>query len=718
MANRGSEDARIDVNQLLRDLKQLVEQAEKSLDICVGSEYASELLAQVHLMSPTTKQDLKLRRRFLTDITSENLDLCKRIGSDIELRHSSGIRGIFLIIDELVVGSISASGTKEKDRTLVRSDAPGLVQQQNFLFEMLWDKAIPAVHRIRELEQGIPVENTELVQGTDNILRRQIEGLVNIKKQHDACCDQNFPASLLSSEPVWQLCDDLKKRGILFRTITEITPRNLQYCKQMMTRMQLRHLNDIKGNFSIEDRATYLGAATMREGEPPTQGILSTSRIFVEMQQYFFETLWNKAIPAEQRIREIEEGISPEIVETFSDAAKTQDFAGKLVSGAERELLVMFASANEYKRQQNNKEGFLNSLTNLSRGRKRNINIRITIPGDRTDDNIDARIDALTRDNPGLAVRRFEAPLSTMITIIVVDRKYALAVELRNDSEENISEKSIGLAIYSNSKALVLSYVSIFELLWSHIELYQELKAREQIEKEFVDIAAHELRGPIQPILGLAEEIQARQNNNKEGRLLGIILRSALNLQRLADNLLDVARIQNNTLTLDLTHFDINELISSILADYAIDAARNRGIGLEFVHVEKSVVVDADRLRLYQVISNCLQNALRFSENGKVVITAKRVGGSALVSIKDNGTGIAPDVQPKLFTRFASGGSSHGTGLGLFIAKRIVEAHGGQISGSNNVSEHGATFSFSIPAVPNSESSKGAPDSVKRTGEA
>ena len=169
-----------------------------------------------------------------------------------------------------------------------------------------------------------------------------------------------------------------------------------------------------------------------------------------------------------------------------------------------------------------------------------------------------------------------------MITIIIIDRKYTLVVELKNDSEKKVSKVSSGLAIYSNSKAIVLSYVSIFELLWTHMELYEELKVREMAQKEFIAIAAHELRAPIQPILGLAEEIHARQKDNSEGRLLAIILRSASNLQRLADNLLDVARVQNNTLRLSLTQFDVNELISSVLADYTIDAARNKNVGIQF----------------------------------------------------------------------------------------------------------------------------------------
>jgi two-component system, OmpR family, sensor histidine kinase VicK len=168
------------------------------------------------------------------------------------------------------------------------------------------------------------IEKTEVVQGIENIVKSQIEGLAKSKKQHDAICDQTFPASLLSTNLVWDMCLDLKRRGVQVRTITEITLKNIEHCKKMMTRMQLRHLDDIQGNFGIRDKVEYRGTSTMKEGEPPTEGILSTAKVFVDNQQYFFETLWNKAIPANQRIREIEEGTKREFVEVIRDSQEIQ----------------------------------------------------------------------------------------------------------------------------------------------------------------------------------------------------------------------------------------------------------------------------------------------------------------------------------------------------------------------------------------------------------
>lgn len=680
------------------------------MDICIGainSEPAlniNELNVQLYKLY---RRSIELR--LISDIAPANLPFYKALVNSVKIRHLSGIKGNFAIIDgKYFVADLAHPAIQKPSSKLLHSDARAFVEYQQYVFDTLWNKAIPGQDRMIELEEGIPIENTEVVQGTENIVRSQIEGLARSQKQHDACVDQTFPASLLSSKPVWDMCLDLQRRGIQFRTITEITPKNIEYCKEMMTRMDLRHLNDIKGNFSIRDRVEYRGAATMREGEPPTQGILSTSKVFVDNQQYFFETLWNKALPAEQRIKEIEKGVPPEVVEVLSDAEKTQQFACNLVSKVGEELMVMFASVNEFRRQTDCPEGFLQALSKLSAKKKEKMSIRIALPNDKEiagKSEMASRakkdggdISSLNNEDKCINLRHFGVPLTTRVTIIIVDRKYVLVIEPGKDSEESISRvSSSGLAIYSNSKAIVLSYVSIFELLWTHIDLYQEIKAREAAEREFINIAVHELRAPIQPILGLAEVIRARQGEQGDEKMLGVILRSASNLQRLADNLLDVARIQNNTLRLSPTDFDLNELISVIFADYAIDAAKNKGVGMQFHPTQKSLQVRADRNGINQVITNCLQNAVKFTAEGSIVISTKKVGKVAMVSIKDNGCGIDPDILPRLFTKFTAGSSSTGTGIGLFISKRIIEAHGGQITGVNNTDQNGATFEFSIP---------------------
>jgi hypothetical protein len=154
-------------------------------------------------------------------------------------------------------------------------------------------------------------EKIEILYGAENIINRTIQDLANVKESFVNCTDYSGPSVFLAYQPMWNACIALKQRGVRLRFITEFTKDNIGYCKEVMKVFELRHLDGIKGNFGITDGKDYGGAANVKEGDVPTQLIRSNVRAFVEQQQYFFETLWTKATPAEQRIREIEEGIAP-----------------------------------------------------------------------------------------------------------------------------------------------------------------------------------------------------------------------------------------------------------------------------------------------------------------------------------------------------------------------------------------------------------------------
>ena len=221
----------------------------------------------------------------------------------------------------------------------------------------------------------------------------------------------------------------------------------------------------------------------------------------------------------------------------------------------------------------------------------------------------------------------------------------------------------------------------------------EQLKTHDKMQKEFINIAAHELRTPIQPILGVAEMLENELGDKKED--IRMIARNARRLERLTRDLLDVAKLEGQSLKLSKEKFDINELISILVQDYRKRFAEGHDALLE-CESKESIIVEADKERITQVISNLLDNALKFTKNGRVVITTKKENdGKVAVSVQDTGTGMEPEIIPRLFTKFTSGSQS-GTGLGLFISKSIIEAHGGEIWGRNNEDE-GTTFTFTIP---------------------
>jgi signal transduction histidine kinase len=242
--------------------------------------------------------------------------------------------------------------------------------------------------------------------------------------------------------------------------------------------------------------------------------------------------------------------------------------------------------------------------------------------------------------------------------------------------------------------------------------MYEQLTIQSKMQKEFIDVAAHELRTPIQPILGLTGILRSnisrdRTSAAKQDELLDIIMRNARRLQRLADDILDVTKIESESLNLKKELFNLNDVITNGIDDIITNIAKSHQTDLtKLVYQPCDIFLEADKSRITQVISNILDNAVKFSkanvnkedEVGMININAERVDDQAIVSIKDTGTGVDPEIMPRLFTKFASK-SFQGTGLGLYICKSIVEAHGGKIWAENNTDGKGATFALSLPIV-------------------
>ena len=547
----------------------------------------------------------------------------------------------------------------------------------------------------------------------------------NANRRIDVCGNSNFPLKISSFVSVRKVVIAAKNRGTSLRFIIEITKENLQYCKDLMKITdELRHMDEIEANFGLSE-TEYLGSITLQEDA--LQATYSNVKEVVEQQQFIFDTLWSKATPAEQKIREIEEGIEPEVIETIRNPFEIQKIAFELVKSARDEILLVFSTANAFHRQE--RTGMIKLLKEAAAGRR--VHIRILTP---IDDLIKGTVQKLIREQqqqnqPRIDIRFIGRFSQTKIRILVVDKASSLVVELKDDTKES-SFEAMGLATYSNSKSTVLSYVSIFETLWMQTELYEQLvesnnglakayeqleaaneqlKVHEKMQKEFINVASHELRTPIQPILGLSEVLYAKIKDVEQRQLLDTITRNAKRLQRLTDDILDVTKIESQSLKLNKERFNLNDVITNVIDEMIINKEfkneksddDNNNIKLEYR--PKDIFVEADRVRVTQVISNLLHNAIKFTKEGKITITLEKKdddGEVVVISIKDTGIGIDSEMFPKLFSKFASK-SYQGTGLGLFICKSIVEAHDGKIwaENNNNQEKKGATFYFTLPII-------------------
>ncbi|MFL6327520.1 MAG: ATP-binding protein, partial [Nitrososphaeraceae archaeon] len=341
-------------------------------------------------------------------------------------------------------------------------------------------------------------------------------------------------------------------------------------------------------------------------------------------------------------------------------------------------------------------------------------------------------------------VARILRPIFALTQAVSKVKKGYLDVSVK---QKGCDELSILSQSFNSMVDSIRDYSKKQNELTKHLEeVNEELNCKDKLKDEFINIAAHELRAPIQPILGLSEVIRSRRSkssrsSNIEGKggndeeFLDTIVRNAKRLQSLSENILDITKIESRTLKLNKEKFNINEKIRNVINDIKSKKEEDV-IQISFDESKADpIVVEADSIRIYQVISNLLTNAVKSTKKsidssgggknnggddgdvsgtitvftdikynntyGKNDNTSSSISNhndedEVIISIKDRGTGIDPDIQEKLFSKFVTK-SDTGSGLGLYISKGIVEAHGGKIWAENNTDGGGATFAFSLP---------------------
>ena len=553
---------------------------------------------------------------------------------------------------------------------------------------------------------------TKVLYGVETVVNTIIEFLNRTNDVVYACVDQTRPVLTLDTLDLKNAFLHAKRRGVKLHYVTEITKDNISYCKQLMDMVdELRHLDGIKGNFYVSESG-YLAPATAHEvGKSASQVIYSNVSEIIEHQRYVFDSFWNKAIQAGDRIREIEEGIDLAKTEVIQSPQKIMDTFLDMIKLAKHEILLILPTINAFLREE--RIGTFELLK--SSILERNVIVRIITP-------INDQIEALLRNvsiilakvlppelqgkdkkrQGGLQVQRsaiqFKEAAVTTVTILVIDRKVSLAIEKSDDTKPDFME-AVGLATYSNSEPTVVSYVSIFEALWKQAELVNQLEVHDKLQREFINIASHEMKTPTQAILGYSELLETDPKNNAE--IIASLKRNANRLQRLTNDILEVSRIESQTLKLNKEKVNINEKVREIIDDVRNQVQNPNDLQINFLEAKHPVHLEADKTRLYQVIANLLTNAIKFTNEGTITVSAdvNDNNNELIVTVRDSGEGIHSDIIPRLFTKFATK-SNTGTGLGLYISKNIIEAHGGRIWAENNQDGKGANFTFTLPLSP------------------
>ena len=537
----------------------------------------------------------------------------------------------------------------------------------------------------------------EIIKKGKQVLETSVEYLACLRTSGLRLIYNNYFETF---EKIMAKCKTGDHDGI--RIVASIDKENLELIRSFLKiGVQIRHVKNMPPiDFSVSDKDIVATILKSDYGELNQNLLASNEPAYLSYFASIFEELWKGGIEAETRIAAIEEGVDSEGIEILQNPTEVISLRRNLLRSAQEEILMVFPAMEYIQPAAKAKIGILTGL--LREATQRGVNIRIVTSKEGPVQEALQTLRLELQQKQGekvVEVRYMEPHLLAKISVVVVDMKFSLALELKDYTRHSPSMGIMGLATYSNSKATVTSYASMFETLWKQTEMYEQLKVHDRMQKEFINIAAHELRNPIQPLVLSSESLKGSMPDEER---VSIVIRNAKKLQMLANEILDITKIESKTLKLNKENIDLREIIlygMKDLQDYQTIAEGK--VNLIYEPSKEDIFVEADRDRMGQVLSNLLSNSIKFTEKGTISIMAQKSADSqeAVVRVKDTGCGIDQEILPRLFSKFVTKSDTGGTGLGLYISKSIIEAHGGKIWAENNKSEKGATFSFRLPAA-------------------
>ncbi len=711
----------------------------KNLDIC--TDVSGPLFFNNTSLSEEfailKKKGVKLR--YITEITKDNIEISKKFVNLMDFRHLDGIKTNFGISD----GKKYACTSNIKERCLpvelVYSTVSTFVKQHQFLYEILWEKSLPADQKIKEIEEGKSSSVwTRILENPEDIIRELT--ILNNNAEYLSICTTAGGLEMSFNN----LRDTYEKvlknpNGKGFRALLPINKDCIYLVKKLVDLgTQIKHIKNIPPiSFGVSQNEVAITVEKMEGGKRSRQFLISNEPMYVNHFNTIFEELWNKGTDARRRIKNIEEGFEMEDVEIIPNALGSIERAINMIKSAQNEIILLFPSYMGLSRLI--KIGVMDILKEISETNKPNI--KILVPFEKDNFNL---LKELQSKFPFIFIKSIDEKLQTQIMVLATDRKESIVWEIKDkksDTNVELPIESIGIAAYTNIKAISISYATIFDNLWMQSDMYEELKRHDMMQQEFINITAHELRTPIQPIIGILSILKSQLKSNNNGllylndplELLDVAQRNAKRLMHLIENVLDVTKIEGNALKMKIESIDLSEIISKVIYNFVNNIEKNEYKKNEFLYEYKSykimkdgskvskllyqytatiserisqnpnVIVNADKAKLSQVLFNIIDNAYKFTTQGKICVAVNiseshfnyRDLDKITVSIRDTGTGINPDIIPRLFTKFATR-SYQGTGLGLYISKKIIEAHGGKMWAENNLDGIGSTFSFTL----------------------
>jgi two-component system sensor histidine kinase VicK len=675
-------------SEIVDVLEKFSSRARGTIDICSDRQSLAAMVSSGELAKIIVRNsDPGFRVRYLTEITKENLSSSRELARNVEVRHLDGVTGNFAISDarEYVGPLVTEEG---KLGQLIYSNAKPLFEQHRYLFDTLWERAEPAETRFGELSGDTPAVVTKLMMGESEILG-SLKKVMEASDEFVGCTTMGALRSIIIELP--NALEGVVKRkkteagGIRWVTSLEADDEFLvQRCLAMG--IAIRHTNRLPP-LSFGCSKVALVASIQQEGQGLSMRNVLTSNepAYVNHFRLVFDEIWKNGVDAEKRMDELKKGLERSNVEIIQNAHESMTTAWQLAKSA-KELLILFSTPHAFVRQVkgNGVEVMREAMRNPS------TKVKLLIP---EDESIEPFINTVKEKFPHVEIRTMNKSLKTKISILIIDRGKTMVFETKDDSREDLYE-SLGITAFTESKSLGESFATIFDGIWKQTELYEQLEIHDKMQRDFVNIAAHELRTPVQAIINYAELARSYEDNREE--YYDKLLKSVLRLHRLTEDILDAARIESNTLRLNKEVFSLNEVLRTTV-DEQRRAVTKKGLRLKLGQPEP-VFVYGDKTRIGQVLANLLINAVKFTDHGSITVAAyhEKKEGKVIVRVSDTGMGIDKSIMPLLFARFIAKSES-GTGLGLFISRSIIEAHGGRIWVEKSEPGKGSVFTFELP---------------------
>lgn len=653
--------------------------------------------------------------RCITEVTTENILPCKKLLEMVtELRHLNGLKGGIAVNEsEYMATTVLQRGKPLTE--VIYSNVGEVVSQGLYTFESLWKNAIPAIQKITEIEKGIQPIFTKTLQDDIEICDT-IFKIINESKFLHVCSPMG--GLQISHERFLDInrkkLQDYKagKHGGI-KWVTSINDINDVKLVNVFSKygMKIRHAYDRPLiNFMISDKYFISTTEKMINGEMISNVLFSNDPAYLDHFSNIFSNTWENSMLLKYRIKELKD-TNLFKARMIQDPRVSFRMISQSYTSAKKEILLILPSINGLLRLIN--AGDLGKLNDMG---SKGISVKILI----MQIHIINHLKEIRIKYPEIEFRtpQFHFPIKNRIAII--DRIKTIILKIKDDTKITIPRAS-GTATIIEGESTAWSYTAIFDTLWKQSETVEKLKKvnkqlqnQEKMQKEYIDILAHELRSPIQPIIGLTEFVKQKIKDEEHIKLLNSVIASGQKLNKLTESILDVSKIEDQLFNLKEERFNLNDFLLNIIRVFEKTLKNNKkNIQFSLIDFNRQYMIFGDKNRLDQVISNFIHNSIKSisrkyhgMDGGKIWIKlekeilllnnqSKQKKEVVNIILKDNGEGIDPNLLPKLFTKFTK--SSDGNGLGLYIAKKIVEAHGGKIWAENNKNEKGAIFSFSLP---------------------